>query len=476
MDRRRVVPARSSALIAVTALIVVSLASPAAATPTRAMVRIRSGVNGWSAITLICAAAGCQVVRSLDTVPGSGQPSSLFVVQAFPSSLPPLLAAQLNTLGLLSVEVDLPAQLTSEDPWGADQATAAVLDQLGNRTPTPYFDTSAWQAYFEQPAAEIIGIATAQCELGVSGAGVTVAVIDTGMDIGHPTLAPYVSNGYDFTRNVAGGNEMADVDQTTAAVLDAVYGVNQATAAVLDQATASVLDDAAHRDFGHGTMVAGVVHLVAPGAHIMPLKAFGSDGSGYTSNIVGAIYYAILNQAKVINMSFSRSTPSGELQQALDSATSHGLILAGSAGNSGEDTLVYPAAYANVMGVASTDDSDVRSTFSNYGANLVFVAAPGEGIITTFPWGTFAAAWGTSFSTPMVAGAAALLAGIQPGLTQAQAETAIAHAVPLPPELGQGRLDLYGAVQSARDLWPGAPANDVSAACSGSGVWVAGGP
>src|SRR5262245_49099023 len=125
------------------------------------------------------------------------------------------------------------------------------------------------------------------------------------------------------------------------------------------------------------------------------------------------------------------------------------------------------------MGVASTANDDTRSTFSNYGANLVFVAAPGEAIITTYPWGSFAAAWGTSFSTPLVSGAAALLAGLNGSITQDEAQAAIAHAVPLTADLGHGRLDLQQAVQAGRDVWPAAPVNDVSVACGSAGPWPA---
>ena len=283
-------------------------------------------------------------------------------------------------------------------------------------------------------------------------------------------MAPVLTQGWDFTRNVAGGNERADLDQATTAVLDSVYAVNPGTAAVLDQATTAVLDDDSHSHFGHGTMVAGLVHLAAPSASIMPLKAFDAAGQGYTSNIIKALVYATRKGAKVVNMSFSRPTPSQELKRALDYATSHGLILVSSAGNDGQSTLTYPAAYDNVMGVASTSNEDVRSTFSNYGADLVWVTAPGEGVLTTYPWNSFAAAWGTSFSTPLVAGAASLLVGLESTVNQDQAASAIAQAQLLTPELGYGRLDLFQAVSAGRSLWPNAPESAVPDTCEASGV------
>ena len=206
------------------------------------------------------------------------------------------------------------------------------------------------------------------------------------------------------------------------------------------------LDNPDYAAFGHGTMVAGVVHLVAPTANIMPLKAFSADGTGYTSDILRAIYYAVQKKATVINMSFSRPTPTQELKRALDHANSSGLIPVSSAGNEGIAALRYPAALANVVGVASTSNEDTRSSFSNYGKDLVWLAAPGEGIVTTYPGGTYAAAWGTSFSTPFVSGGAALFTGLKTTASYNEASWALAHAKPLSSNLGYGRLDLYRAV------------------------------
>jgi subtilisin family serine protease len=258
-----------------------------------------------------------------------------------------------------------------------------------------------------------------------------------------------------------------------APVPDGAYRVNQASVAVLDQASVAVLD-ADHAAFGHGTMVAGIVHLVAPTAKIMPLKAFHADGQGYTSDILRAIYYATWKGAKVLNMSFSSPTSSPEIGRALYYATSKGLVSVASVGNDGSASLVYPAALDKVMGVASTSNDDVRSTFSNYGAAQVWVAAPGEGIITTYPWSSYAAGWGTSFSTPFVSGAAALLVGMQSTADYGLVSWAVSHAHPLTSDLGYGRLDLYQAVLAGRTLWPGAPPSPVPGTCSSLGVdWSA---
>src|SRR5256712_14203131 len=148
-------------------------------------------------------------------------------------------------------------------------------------------------------------------------------------------------------------------------------------------------------------------------------------------------------------MSFSFSTYSSEVAKAAKYAVRHQVICVASAGNDGKEEIVYPAALSDVMGVASTTNNDTLSTFSNYGENLVWVAAPGEGIITTYPFGTFGAGWGTSFSAPFVSGAAALLLNVRANCNEACAEPSLAHAVWISPDLGNGRVDLYRATGAA---------------------------
>jgi len=113
--------------------------------------------------------------------------------------------------------------------------------------------------------------------------------------------------------------------------------------------------------------------------------------------------------------------------------------------------MVYPAGLQNVMGVASTNNQDQRSTFSNYGNQIVWVAAPGEGVITTYPFATYAAGWGTSFSSPMVAGTASLLVNMQ-STSENQASWAIAHAKWIGLNMGNGRLDVYGSLSAFKPI------------------------
>src|SRR5260370_7313974 len=163
-----------------------------------------------------------------------------------------------------------------------------------------------------------------------------------------------------------------------------------------------IVDNSPYVEFGHGTEVVGIIPLVAPKAKILPLKAFHANGTGYLSDILRAMYYAVQNKANVINMSFDFTSSSNELTKAVNYANSHSVILVASAGNDGKQESVYPASMKNVMEVPSTSDFDTPSTFSNYGSQVVWVAAPGEQIVTTYPFASYTPGSGTSFSAPFV--------------------------------------------------------------------------
>ena len=335
---------------------------------------------GFDALQQACVPLGCIVVSSIDGAPNQNQ---VFLVTA-PLEIDPalILTELLSVPGVVNAELDQTVPLVP-----ALNQQPAIPAGLSDASLVQYFGASVRNSYVNQPAAQIVRVSEAQNSFHVAGSGI-VADINTGVDPNHPALQGVLLPGWDFTRNQAGGSEMTDLESSSSpppSCGDCQPGfVNQSTAAVLDQSTAAVLDgNPDYKAFGHGTMVLGVIHLVAPQAKLLPLKAFNSKGEGFLSDILSAIYFA---------------------------------------------------------------DLDQRSTFSNFGDAIVWVAAPGEAVISTYPFGSYGAAWGTSFSAPFVAGAAALLLDQKPGTSESQAAAAVAHAVPVGPNMGNGRLDLVQAL------------------------------
>jgi subtilisin family serine protease len=428
----------------VAAIVVLMLGVPKPA-PAQNRYIVRS-TGGLSSVLNLCNLLQCQVQGGLD-----GPVGQTFLVTSTNNLLVNLVNGTLNLveslLGIVSVEADrllpIPQRPLPSIPSG-----------LYDTAPVNYYGTIVWHGYAAQPAAQIIRLQDAQNGFRISGTGI-VAVIDTGVDVNHPVLHAVLLPGYDFTRNQPGASEWLDVSEFQNGYIDTNSQnqepgyVQQSTAAVLDQSTAAVLDGPDYTAFGHGTMTSGLVHLVAPKAQILPLKAFSSNGTGYLSNIVAALYYAVQHHANVVNMSFDLSSNSPSLTQAVSYANKAGVVLVAAAGNESTSAPVYPAALNNyVVGIASTTNWDSRSTFSNYGSVDVLIAAPGENIVSTFPGGTYASASGTSFSSPLVAGSVALMLSAKPSLTQNQAANALSHAIQLTPDLNHGRLDVYQAVSA----------------------------
>jgi subtilisin family serine protease len=430
---------RQAGKVATLLLLLASLCAPAAQAQTRLIVRDSLGLPG---LNLTCLLSGCKVVTGL------GDPDGQLFLVTFPPILNPvtaLLRLNLQT-SILSVELD---QKVTTQPADAGSDTS----YLNDKAPTSYYGSTVWHGYVAQPANVLIRSSNTQSGFNVTGLGTTVAVIDTGVDTASPVLKTLLVNGYDFTRNVSGGSESNDVQAHPDSTQATSATVNQRTVAVLDQRTVAVLDGGPYQAFGHGTMTAGIVHLVAPQAKIMPLKAFSADGTGYDSDILRAIYYAANHGANVMNMSFDYATYSPELARAIKYANGRGVLSVASAGNDGRYTTVYPGGLPGVIDVASTSNNDIQSSFTNYGAPPVWMSAPGEGVVTTYPWGTYAAGWGTSFSTPFVAGTAALMMGTNSKCPNWSVPLGLANADYIGNlGLGFGRLNTYKAVQMCRLL------------------------
>ncbi|HEX2404015.1 MAG TPA: S8 family serine peptidase [Acidimicrobiia bacterium] len=232
------------------------------------------------------------------------------------------------------------------------------------------------------------------------GAGVIVAVIDSGVDATHPDLAQRMHpTAWDFVDN--------DADASPAGTSG-----NEA----------------------HGTRVAGVVAAsvngvgavgVAPEARIMAIRAC-EDGGCLTSDIANGIHFAIDNGADVINLSVGAIvTSGGAVESAVARARSRNVTIVAAAGNEGVNLDQLPPGqvmvpgglpHSNVVAVAATTRRDQLAGFSNYGPNIVDIAAPGSAIATTDPGGDHVLGEGTSFSAPVVAGVAALLLSQDPGI------------------------------------------------------------
>jgi subtilisin family serine protease len=410
------------------------VSSPVAAPPTP----LQSLVSGLTSLL------GLTVLNSS---PVLGQPANLYLISVpSDSNHDAALASLSSDPAVLNLEPDvplaLPEVLGTRNGSASSPAPPGLFPAI-----TPYYNSWAWTGYVNQPAVAALNIPKVHQSFA-TGAG-TVAFLDTGVDFTHPVLAPSLISGWDFTTNSPGGYEStccqlgdsttAILDDSTTSILDGRWG------SVLSPSLSQLLGLIPPKGYGHGTMVAGLIHLAAPTARLMPIRVFNSNGTTTLFRIVQGIYYAVNNGANVINMSFSSLSASPELAAAIDYASAHGVISVSSVGNGGSQITVYPAGFTRVIGVASTDDFGVRSLFSNYGTPRVTLAAPGEAVITLYPGGGYAVGWGTSFSTPLVAGGIALLNQLDPADNQTRAVRAFSSGSHPAPDLGLGLIDLYQA-------------------------------
>ena len=287
------------------------------------------------------------------------------LVPAIAASLP---EAAIN--GLLAnpnvTRVDLDGEVRAIDAelvsaWGVERIGAGVVHDSGNR-----------------------------------GAGVKVAIVDTGVDYAHPDLDGNfgLERGFDFVENDS--NPM-DV-------------------------------------YGHGTHVAGTacaedngfgVVGVAPECDLYSLRVLNDSGSGSWSDIIAAMQWAVVNGMQVANLSLGSSlNPGGTVKAAFDNAEAAGLLIVAAAGNSGNpggkgNSVIYPARFDSVIAVAATDSNDNRASFSSTG-DTVELAAPGVNINSTQLGGGYVDFNGTSMASPHVAGTAALV--IAAGITDANGD------------------------------------------------------
>jgi type VII secretion-associated serine protease mycosin len=245
---------------------------------------------------------------------------------------------------------------------------------------------------------------------GITGKGVTVAVIDTGVDAANPQLRGKVRSG-----------KVLLTDPQTKKTAEG----------------GSTLDPV-----GHGTKVAGIIAArpseatgfvgLAPDATILAIRQNDSEGSGNVGTLIQAIDLAVRAGVQVINISqdVRASTASGyfrdkqALADAIRRAVRQGIVVVASSGNDGKEGDTFPAAFPEVIAVGASDRNNERAPFSQYGS-FVDVAAPGVDMLSTVPRGGQCVDNGTSFSAPYVTGVAALLRAKHPEWKASQIATRI---------------------------------------------------
>jgi len=247
---------------------------------------------------------------------------------------------------------------------------------------------------------------------------VVVAVIDSGID----TTAPQLQGKIWTNPEEIPGN---GIDDDHNGYVDDVHGWD-----FRDNDNSSLSGSKIH---WHGTFVAGIIAAqpgkdkaagVAPGVRIMDLRLLDSKNLFYGSDwkkYAAAIDYAVDNGADIINMSiYANGKPPLVLEQALQRAAKHGVIVVGITGNDGKSQVSYPGRYSSVLAVSATDQSDHLASFSNYGSEVA-VAAPGEKVTSIFPGGYAGTSSGTSFAAPHVSGTLALILSSHPEITPQKA-------------------------------------------------------
>jgi len=350
-------------------------------------------------------------LRTSDALPALLTRYSLTLVSRFGSR--PIY--RLKTIGSVQPQDILPALSLEPDVMIAEVNSTHSAPEARQNLPWTIGDPTA---YVAQWAPRVMRLNVAQ-RLS-TGAGVRVAVLDTGVDLSHPLLAGHLLPGFDF---VDFDNDPSEVGTT------------------------------ANHGYGHGTHVAGLIAMVAPAAKIMPVRVLDSDGVGNAWVLGEALLYAVDpdgdpstdDGAQVINLSLGSlsrtrimaaigailtckpAIPDDPIEDRSDPgyaadntrcANGKGAVVIAAAGNDGSSNVnEYPAAEGayGLMSVGASGSKQTLASFSNSGS-WVDIAAPGEGITSTIPGGGVATWSGTSMASPLVAGTAALLRAYDPSL------------------------------------------------------------
>lgn len=433
-----------------------------------------------SPLLLLAVLAGCAGPVATQAEPGSVGAAE--VVVRFRDEVPESDRQALRLAYGARVETGV---LSGTEKWrlgpGADvrQLAASVRQQAGVKYATPNFTRrvlgyaateqnnssqwgnsqvrapEAWNTYFSSSDKP--------------GAGITVAVLDSGVDVRHPDLEPNI---------VREGDQIKYID----VLRDASGSTDYCGGYTYDWATAYTSGSKPGPDgHGHGTHVAGIIAAagnntggnggnivgVAPGAGILPVKTMDCRGDGQDWNIAYGIKAAADSGAQIMNLSIGGPEPSELLEDALAYAMNKGVLVVVAAGNGFGAAVYYPAAYEGVVAVGAVDRNEMYQPYSNVGPQ-VGLAAPGgttnqtvEGILSTVP--TYGSAItkssipyyrvsGTSQASPFVAGVAALIWSRDRSLTAQQVRARLyASAKDLgttgfDDKYGWGRVDALAAL------------------------------
>jgi subtilisin family serine protease len=400
------------------------------------VVHRRPVLTRWCPTAPWCASLNAFLSAFNAQYPGTVAIDSIPSVRTYLLDLPPASpAAVQSTLDSLTPQYLVWGELVYEGQAPEGKTGTTWADNLVTLTD-----------YNGQYAGGVIGLPAAHTKS--NGAGVTVAVVDTGIDTTHPALqGSFAPGGFNFVTNSANISDVGD-------------GADNDGDGVTDEMT------------GHGTYVAGLIHLVAPEARILPITVLNSDGVGDGWTFAKGIRYAIEHGVEVINLSLGSTYKPQALEDAIDDAMALGIPVVAAAGNfNRDDPEEHPAMDNGPFGVAATDPTDHKASFSNYHDQL-FLSAPGASlpisnpsaatsIISTIPGGGYAIWEGTSFAVPLVSGTVALIRAQHPewpaslstynALAAQLAATAV-NIDNLNPayeeELGVGRISAGAAVAS----------------------------
>lgn len=326
-----------------------------------------------------------------------------------------VLAADLDAQSGVIAEVNQVLQ-APQDTAASPKATAKVPTSAGSARRAAARSTGMRALSAESYGVNQWGLAAVRAESAWQlsrGAGVKVAVIDTGVDASHSDLAGRVAKQINLVPDGATGDP-----------------------------------------YGHGTHVAGIIAASLDGqgvaglaneVTILPVRVMDAHGTGDLYTVTEGIYRAVRAGAKVINLSLGTAQPNSQLNAAVKYAVKRGVTVVAAGGNEHEsgNRTSYPAALPGVIAVSSVNVEGASSGFANTGS-YIDIAAPGEDILSTVPGQNWAEMSGTSMAAPFVSATAALVRMANPKLSRAQVEKMIL-ATAADDTSGNGRDPVFGA-------------------------------